>query len=183
MNLEVVRRVAWSIPFLMGMPSLAAVEVIHVKHFAITEPLAVLAAQKDKLRPEKKNDKGAGNEDLQEPLPRVVTPGGSDSVLQVDNLTLVGTTPGLNCAGVGNGFPGFIITGAPSDTNGAVGATQFVQWVNTSFAVFNKTTGATVMGPVSGNLLFGALPAGSICRTTNSGDPIAQYDKLANRWV
>ena len=33
--------------------------------------------------------------------------------------------------------------GAPPDTNGAVGATQYVQWVNTAFAVFNKATGAS----------------------------------------
>ncbi len=44
--------------------------------------------------------------------------------------------------GLGAGQYGFSVTGAPPDTNGTVGATQYVQWVNTSFAIFNKTTGA-----------------------------------------
>ena len=36
---------------------------------------------------------------------------------------------------------------APPDTNGEVGATQYVQMVNEGFQVFNKTTGASVFGP------------------------------------
>lgn len=90
---------------------------------------------------------------------------------------------GLNFLGLGTGFTGFNMTGEPSDTNGAVGATQYVQWVNTSYAVFDKSTGALQLGPINGNQLFAGLPTGSICRTTNSGDPVVQYDKQANRWV
>ena len=86
----------------------------------------------------------------------------------------------LNFDGIGvNG-------GAPSDANGAVGATQFVQWVNVQFAVYNKTTGAAVLGPVAGNTVFAGFvgsPGADACRTSNRGDPLAQYDKLANRWV
>ena len=36
---------------------------------------------------------------------------------------------------------------APPDTNGEVGATQYVQMVNEGIQVFNKTTGASVLGP------------------------------------
>src|SRR5580765_2760716 len=53
--------------------------------------------------------------------------------------------------GLGQGQYGFTVTGAPPDTNGAVGATQYVQWVNTSFAIFNKSTGALIAGPTAGN--------------------------------
>jgi hypothetical protein len=91
------------------------------------------------------------------------------------------TTAGLGVDGVGKGFPGFTVQSAPPDTTGAVGATQFVQWVNTSFAVFNKATGAAVYGPVPGNTLFTGF--GGACETSNDGDPVVQYDKLANRWV
>jgi hypothetical protein len=43
---------------------------------------------------------------------------------------------------------------APPDTNGAVGATQFVQWVNESFAVFDKATGTIAAGfPQAGNTI------------------------------
>lgn len=76
--------------------------------------------------------------------------------------------------------------GAPSDGNGAVGATQYVQWVNSRLAIYDKTTGALVLGPVPGNTIFAGF-AGSAgadaCRLSNNGDPLAQYDKLANRWV
>lgn len=75
--------------------------------------------------------------------------------------------------------------GIPPDTNGAAGLTQYVQWVNFSFAVFTKDTGNKVLGPNLGNSLwqiYGVDP-NDPCATTNSGDIIAQYDKMANRWV
>jgi hypothetical protein len=89
----------------------------------------------------------------------------------------------LNFAGVGDGDYGFTPNAAPPDTNAAVGATQVVQWVNESFAVFDKTNGALVKGPVAGNQLFQALGATHPCAVNNDGDPIAQYDKINNRWV
>jgi hypothetical protein len=70
---------------------------------------------------------------------------------------------------------------APPDTNGAVGATQFVQWVNLQFAIYNKTTGALISGPTNGNALWTGFSGR--CAGSNSGDPIAQYDKVAGRWV
>jgi hypothetical protein len=107
--------------------------------------------------------------------------GQADGALQTTFTPAVATTAGLSFAGVGNGDYGFTPNAAPPDTNGAVGATQYVQWVNESFAVFDKTTGALVKGPVAGNTLFQAL--GGPCAANNDGDPIAQYDKQANRWV
>jgi len=93
-------------------------------------------------------------------------------------------TSGLNFDGVGNGFVGpngaFSVNSAPPDTNAAVGATQVVQWVNESFAVFDKATGNAVHGPVTGNTLWSGF--GGSCETSNSGDIIAQYDKAAARW-
>ena len=50
-------------------------------------------------------------------------------------------TVGSGVDGVGKGFTGpagaFSVNSAPPDTTGAVGATQFVQWVNSSFAIFD----------------------------------------------
>lgn len=92
-------------------------------------------------------------------------------------------TSGLNFEGLGNGFTGFTVNSAPPDVNGAVGATQVVEWVNESFAVFSKTTGALVKGPVAGNQLFQALGANHPCAVNNDGDILAQYDKLNGRWV
>jgi Big-like domain-containing protein/immune inhibitor InhA-like protein len=91
----------------------------------------------------------------------------------------VSATPGLSFDGVG--VPSYTPSGAPPDTVGAAGATQYVQWVNTAFAVYNKTTGALVYGPANGNTLWSGF--GDRCATDNSGDPIVMYDKAANRWV
>ena len=105
----------------------------------------------------------------------------SDPALQTVTLPTVSATLGLNFEGLGQGQYGFGVTSAPPDTNGAVGATQYVQWVNTSFAVFDKNTGSLLMGPVPGNSLWSGFGGG--CQNNNDGDPIAQYDKIANRWV
>ena len=105
----------------------------------------------------------------------------ADPVIQTTVGPLVATTAGLNFAGVGNGDYGFTPNSAPPDTEGTVGATQYVQWVNSDFAVFDKTTGALVFGPVAGNTLWSGFGGG--CQTNIDGDPIVQYDKAANHWV
>jgi len=73
----------------------------------------------------------------------------------------------------------------PADPNGAIGARHYVQWVNTSFAVWalDRTTftPTLVYGPAPGNTLWAGL--GGPCEETNDGDPIILYDHLANRWV
>src|ERR1700742_5101776 len=61
-----------------------------------------------------------------------------DPALQDKVLPEVSATLGLNFEGLGLGQYGFNLQAAPPDTNGAVGATQYVQWVNLEFAVFNK---------------------------------------------
>ena len=98
---------------------------------------------------------------------------------------LAAPTLGTGVDGVGNGFTGpsgtMLVNSAPPDTTGAVGATQYVQWVNTAFAVFDKATKAPVYGPADGKTLWSGF--GGPCESRNDGDPVVQYDKLANRWV
>jgi len=88
---------------------------------------------------------------------------------------------GLNFLGVGNGFPGYSVPDAPPDTNMAVGDTQIVQWVNVSYAVFDKATGTALTPAIQGNQLFKNL--GGNCFAYNSGDIIAQWDVMAHRWL
>jgi hypothetical protein len=107
--------------------------------------------------------------------------GGADPVIQSSITTPAAPTSSTNFDGLGNGALGFTVNAAPPDTNGAVGATQYVQWVNSSFAVFDKASGALIKGPLAGNSLWSGF--GGPCETNNDGDPIAQYDKTANRWV
>lgn len=104
-----------------------------------------------------------------------------DGALQVSGGAPVAATLGLNLLGVGNGFPGYSVPDAPPDTVMAVGDTQVLEWVNVSYAVFNKTTGAVVAGPIAGNAFWSGFGGG--CQTANSGDPVVLFDKIAHRWV
>src|SRR5207253_244373 len=81
----------------------------------------------------------------------------------------------------GSTFPGVGCTCAPPDTNGEVGATQYVQIVNEGFQVFNKSTGGSVYGPAGITTLWSGF--GGVCQSNGDGDPIVLYDQLANRWV
>ena len=90
------------------------------------------------------------------------------------------TSTGLSFEGVGTGIPGFTPCCVPPDTNGRVGDTQYVQWNNLSFAIWDKS-GNRIYGPVAGKTLFQAL--GGACASHNDGDPLVAYDVMAGRWV
>jgi hypothetical protein len=78
-------------------------------------------------------------------------------------------------------FPGVGCNCAPPDTNGAVGATQYVQIVNEAYQVFDKATGNSVLGPNSIASVWTGFPG--VCSTNGDGDPIVLYDHIANRWL
>src|SRR5688572_21970671 len=78
-------------------------------------------------------------------------------------------------------FPGVACNCAPPDTNGEVGATQYVQMVNEGFQVFDKTTGASLLGPSGIQTLWQGF--GGVCETNGGGDPVVLYDQLADRWI
>ena len=76
----------------------------------------------------------------------------------------------------------------PPDTNGAVGATQFVQMVNVTIAVYDKSSGALRLGPAAIHTLwtgFGGLCefGGGTPTFSDGGDPVVLYDQLAGRWL
>ena len=68
----------------------------------------------------------------------------------------------------------------PPDTNLSVGTAQVVQIVNVTFAVYDKKKGALLLGPSLIHTIFTAL--GGLCGTTDGGDPVVLFDKLAGRW-
>ncbi len=114
------------------------------------------------LSPMRQIPRTAGNLQLADPL--------------VQNLPqpLVNATNLLNFNGISaDGF-------APPDTNGSVGATQFVQTVNVEYAVYNKTTGARLLGPKPINSIWAGF--GGLCESGNQSDPIVLWDKAAQRW-
>ena len=99
----------------------------------------------------------------------------ADAVLQNTAASPAGTISLLNFDGItADGY-------APPDANGSVGDAQFVQIVNVQYAVYDKTTGALLLGPVPINTIWSGF--GGLCQTTNGGDPIVLYDKAAARWL
>ncbi len=68
----------------------------------------------------------------------------------------------------------------PPDTEGDVGPTDYVQWVNASFEIWSKS-GVSLYGPAAGNTLWSGF--GGLCQSTNQGDPVVVYDRQADRWV
>jgi hypothetical protein len=104
-----------------------------------------------------------------------------DPVVQskfLNRLTVNIPGPILNFDGVG--FPNNNCGCYPPDTNGYVGLTQYVQIVNESYQVFDKFSGASILGPVSIRSVWNGF--GGAC-TSGGGDPIMLYDKLADRWL
>jgi hypothetical protein len=155
-----------------GVTAAGGVEVIYAIQQDVSPPLRDIPSRpRDKSEHEAKPARGlpTSGHDV------------ADPVVQSAPGTAIASTPILNIAGVGNGDYGFTPNAAPPDTNGSVGATQYVQWVNESFAVFNKATGALLMGPTAANTLWTGFGGG--CETNNDGDPVAKYDRINNRWV
>jgi len=114
----------------------------------------------------------------------VPAPGAPDPVVQSTPGDANAPALGLGFEGVGQGFSGpagtFTVTSAPPDPNGAVGPNHFVEIVNQSFAIFNKS-GTPVYGPAATNTLWSGFGGG--CQTNDDGDATVAYDKLANRWI
>ncbi len=115
--------------------------------------------------------------------PRKAGPGGpstDDKALQREKGPHLGVQSKTKFGGVGaNGY-------IPPDPNIAVGKTNssgvgyIVQMVNSQIAVFNKS-GALLSGPTALSSLWTGL--GGACASSNAGDPIVQYDSLADRWL
>jgi hypothetical protein len=96
---------------------------------------------------------------------------GAASAVQPLIAPLISATIGLSFEGVGNtstlncpSVAGFTV--APPDTNAAVGDTQVVQWVNVCYAVFDKTNGALIAGPLAGTNFWKGF--GAPCETSNT---------------
>jgi hypothetical protein len=68
----------------------------------------------------------------------------------------------------------------PPDTNGDVGPNHYVQMVNLSMQVFNKS-GGSLYGPVNANTIWSGF--GGSCQSRNDGDPVVLYDPMADRWL
>jgi hypothetical protein len=70
---------------------------------------------------------------------------------------------------------------APPDSDGDVGPNHYVEAVNESIKIFDKS-GNTLSGPTSYNSFFSGL-TGTPCANANDGDPFVLYDPIADRWL
>ena len=127
------------------------VEVIHELHHDLSRPLRDISP----IPP----TTGELIADLPVPFGQVIS-NGADPAVQNSALAAPGPSTGLNFDGIGYGLPNpnnVFIAGIP-DTNGAVGESQYVQSVNSSFAVFDKHTGALEQAPVDNGTLWSGFP-------------------------
>ena len=135
-----------------------------------------------KPRPEAPKTEHEANEDLKIPISHKDSP---DPVVQdrFDLLTSIATptmpSPILNFDGIP--FPIVCNDCNAPDTNGEVGATQYVQIVNRGFQVFDKATGEPQLGPMGISMIWSDLHG--LCETDGMGDPVVLYDQFANRWL
>ena len=92
--------------------------------------------------------------------------GGKDTALQTQPLAITSATvsgvTGFNGVGLSGGYN---ISSEPPDTNGSVGATKYVQWVNTAFAIYDTDAGEITFHRVpydltttQGRILMAQLP-------------------------
>ena len=104
-----------------------------------------------------------------------------DPVLQTPDNSPNLQTPTFNLEFDGIGYgDNFFCNCMPPDNDGAPGSTQYVQYVNLTYQVFDKS-GNSILGPLSGNSFWSGF--GGSCQTDNSGDPIVRFDAAAQRWV
>ena len=78
----------------------------------------------------------------------------------------------------------FTLNGAghPPDTVGDVGPSHYVQAVNTSIGIYNKTTGIAI-STFSFNTLWAGAGTGTPCDTANMGDPTVIYSRQNDRFI
>ena len=71
--------------------------------------------------------------------------------------------------------------GHPPDTVGDVGPNHYIQAVNTSIGVYNKT--GTRLAAFTFDTFMSQGHFGNLCDTNNFGDPVVLYDTFEDRWV
>jgi hypothetical protein len=72
--------------------------------------------------------------------------------------------------------------GHPPDTNGDVGPLYYIQTINTSVGIYNKSDGSQVTA-FTFNALMSQGNFGNLCDTANFGDPVVLYDTFEDRWI
>ena len=85
----------------------------------------------------------------------------------------------LEFDGIGYG-DNFFCNCMPPDNDGAPGTTQYVQYINLAYQVFDKS-GNTLLGPLAGNSFWSGFRW--ILSDRQQRRPIIRFDAAAQRWV
>ncbi|HET6843291.1 MAG TPA: Ig-like domain repeat protein [Candidatus Angelobacter sp.] len=97
-----------------------------------------------------------------------------------------GPSPSAPAPALTNSFEGLDFTnwgaGHPPDTNGDVGPQYYIQTINTSVGIYNKSDGTRVTAFIF-NTLMSQGHFGNLCDTSNFGDPVVLYDTFEDRWI
>lgn len=135
--------------------------------FSKTKTLLYLSENADKAAIPEKPYLVPNNFKTTEPVNPNALPLGVDPALQKNPGVLKTREPIENFPGIGSNGGG-----APPDPTGAVGPNHYVQMVNRQYRIWDKS-GNPLIAPTSLNAVFGS----------GAGDPIAVYDRFADRWV
>ena len=143
----------------------------------LSQPLRVLAA--NRVAPDA--DDPADEEDFG-PTPGADSGYSADGALQSGLLptTIPSTTQNFEGLSNEDNFNIFGFRVNPPDPNGEVGPNNYVEAVNLTFAVYDKS-GNRLLGPVDTGTLWSGFAVPDC--TDPSGDPVVIYDQFTDRWI
>jgi Carboxypeptidase regulatory-like domain len=72
--------------------------------------------------------------------------------------------------------------GHPPDTNGDVGPNYYIETINVSIGIYDKSNGNRVAA-FTFNSFMSQGAFGNLCDTNNFGDPVVLYDSYEDRWM
>ena len=157
----------------------AAPNVVKNSRHDISKPLSQLATQnnpKQSQPDQEREDAFSAGQDI---LNSSNDPVAAQSSGALKNVTVLSGFDGQSAADNRRVF-GFAFV--PPDTNGAVGASQYVQMVNVTIAVYSKSTGTLQLGPAAIHTFWTGF--GGPCENElDGGDPVVVYDQIAKRWL
>ncbi|MFZ4571138.1 MAG: BACON domain-containing protein [Bacteroidales bacterium] len=146
--------------FLGISPPLRDLPALNAAEFAAMKERALIKAANKK------------NEPRLYPFAETALPKGPDAAWQ----KTMGESSGAKAPIVN--FEGQTTTSYPPDCNGTIGPNHYMQTVNVTYSIYNRT-GTLLAGPTALNTLF----TGVTGATNNDGDPIVLYDEQADRWL
>src|SRR5205814_181762 len=98
------------------------------------------------------------------------------------DLSRASKATGSNTAASSNAVQLMSANAQPPDTSGDVGPTYYIQTVNTSIGIYNKSTGIRVAA-FTFDTFMSQGNFGNLCDTDNFGDPVVVYDSFEDRWI